>query len=84
MNNYRRRKRVDWDEEIKKTERIKRKGFLISALSFAMACAFIFGIHKFTGSEFQLSRKFITAFIFCILLCAAFSISAYIRKKRNK
>ena len=51
--NYR-RKRVDWDAEIKKTEKIKRKGLLMSAFSFAGACAFVFGISRYTGVEFQL------------------------------
>ena len=79
-----RRKRIDWDAEIKKTENIKRKGILKSSVSFAAACAFIFGISRFTGAEFQVSRKIIAVIIFCLLFCAVCAISVSIKKRRNK
>lgn len=38
-----RRKRVDWDEEMKKTEQIRWKGLRFSIASFALAAFWIFG-----------------------------------------
>jgi len=64
---YREKYRVDWDEEIRKTERIRRKGLFISALGFAVAVIFILGINR-TGAGFdELFRKVI--FALCFVLC---------------
>lgn len=41
-----RRKRVDWDEEIKKTEQIRWKGVRFSIASFALATFWIFGVGR--------------------------------------
>lgn len=38
----RRRKRVDWEEERRKTEQSQAKGFRYSALSFCMVLLFLF------------------------------------------
>ena len=50
MRNRKRRLRVDWDEEIRKTERIRRRGFFISALGLGVAVLFTFGGWRFGGS----------------------------------
>ena len=60
------RQRVDWDEEARKTERIRRKGLFISALSFAVAAAFIFGAGGLKESGVEFSRKVI--FTLCLLI----------------
>ena len=52
-----RRRRVDWDEEIRKTDRIRRRGLALSALSFAVALAVIFGAGRMGGVEVALPRK---------------------------
>ena len=79
-NSYRKRKRVDWDAEIKKTDNIKRKGFLISAVSFGAACAFIFGVSKTTGINIEFPRQILSI----ILLCAAIVIFASVMRRRSK
>jgi hypothetical protein len=38
-----RRKRIDWDEELKKTERIRIKGFRYTAAGFALALFWLLG-----------------------------------------
>ena len=78
------RKRVDWDEEIRKTDRIKQRGMFISALSMAMACAFIFGAGKFTGSEIEIPRSVIFAVCFCVSCVIFRSIIRHRASKRNK
>ena len=60
------RKRVDWDAEIRKTENIRRKGMLMSALSFAMAAAFIFGMSRSTGVDIEIPKTVLFAVIFCV------------------
>ena len=48
---------VDWDAEIRKTERIQRRGFIMSAVSFAAAAAFIFGMRQFGVTDIDIPRK---------------------------
>ena len=60
------RKRVDWDAEIQKTEKIRRKGLLMSILSFGMAIAFIFGMTRYTGADVEIPRSVLIAVIFCV------------------
>jgi len=38
-----RRKKIDWDEELKKTERIRIKGFRYTAAGFALALFWLLG-----------------------------------------
>ena len=60
------RKRVDWDAEIQKTENIRRRGLLMSVLSFGMAIAFIFGMSRSTGADIEIPRTVLFAVIFCV------------------
>ena len=46
-----RRRRVDWDEEIRKTDRIRRRGFALSALSLVVALGVIFGVGRMGGVD---------------------------------
>lgn len=62
----RRRRRVDWDEEIRKTDRIRRRGLGLSALSFAVAVAVIFGAGRMGGFDVALPRKVVA--IACLIL----------------
>lgn len=78
------RKRVDWDAEIRKTERIRRKGLLMSALSFGMAIAFIFGMSRSTGADIEIPKAVIFAVIFCVS-CVIFRaiVKHRAEKRRN-
>ena len=75
------RRRVDWDEEIRKTEQIKRKGLLMSLVSFAVAVAFIFGIGKFTDNSIEIPRTVLFAGLFCVL---CFVFRAIVRKRNSR
>ena len=63
---YRERRRIDWDEEIRKTERIRRKGFFISLLGFGMAGIFIFAAKRMGDLGVELIRKII--FAVCVVM----------------
>jgi len=64
----REKRRVDWDEEIRKTERIRRKGFFISALGFGVAVLFIFGTNRAGVGFADVWRKFIFALCFIVTM----------------
>ncbi|MBQ7543595.1 MAG: hypothetical protein IJT02_01480 [Synergistaceae bacterium] len=74
------RKRVDWDAEIQKTEKIRRRGLFMSILSFGMAVAFIFGMSRFTGASVEIPRSVLFAVLFCVS-CVVLRI---IMKKRSR
>lgn len=76
-----RRKRVDWDAEIRHTEKIRRKGLLMSMLSFGMAVAFIFGMSRYTGASVEIPRSVLFAVLFCVS-CVVFRV--IVRKRRRK
>lgn len=61
-----RRKRIDWDEEIRKTENIRRRGLFMSLLSFGMAAAFIFGMSRSTGADIEIPKTVLFAALFCV------------------
>ena len=78
------RKRVDWDEEIRKTERIRQRGLLMSGFSFALAIALIFGISKFGGEDIIIPKSIIFAVIFCVSFIVFRAVIKYRRRKRNE
>ncbi|MBR2209800.1 MAG: hypothetical protein IJ859_13425 [Synergistaceae bacterium] len=66
-----RRKKIDWDAELEKTEKIKRRGFFMSGLSFALACVLIFGMSRATDANIEIPRSVLTAicfFVSCVVL----------------
>lgn len=79
-----RRKKIDWDAEIEKTERIKRRGFLMSGLSFGLACVLIFGMSRATGAEIEIPKAVLMAVCFFVS-CVIFAIVMKHRaEKKNK
>jgi len=78
------RKRVDWDAEIRKTENIRRKGLLMSVLSFGMAVAFIFGITRSTGADVEIPKTVLFAVIFCVSCVILRVIMKHRAEKRRK
>ena len=77
------RKRVDWDAEIRKTENIRRKGLLMSVLSFGMAVAFIFGISRSTGTDIEIPKTVLFAVIFAVS-CVVFRVIMKHRSEKRK
>lgn len=45
----RKRNRIDWEKELRKTEQIRTRGFHMSVLSLLLAVAFLFGASKMNG-----------------------------------
>lgn len=83
----RRRKRVDWDEEVRKTERIRRRGLFISALGFGVAAIFVLGANHMTDGGIAISRKVIFTFCFVIamfLIRGILGRKARLRQKREE
>ena len=67
------RKKVDWDAEIEKTEKIKRRGFFMSGLSFALTCVLIFGMSRSTGQDIEIPKTVLVAvcfFVSCLIFRA--------------
>lgn len=62
---------MDWDEELRKTDRIRRRGWGISVLSFAVALGVIFGVGRMGGVDVAVPRKVlsIACLILGVLLC---------------
>ena len=76
------RKRIDWDAEIQKTEQIKRKGLLMSLVSFAVAVAVIFGVSRSTGADVEIPRAVLMAVVFGVS-CVVFRAIVKHRKSRR-
>ena len=82
---YRERHRVDWDEEIRKTERIRRKGLFISALGFGVAVLFIFGVNRAGVGLDELYRKiFFVLYFILFMFTLRFAWSRRERLRREK
>ena len=78
------RKRVDWDAEIEKTEKIRRKGLFMSVLSFGMAVAFIFGMSRSTGADIEIPKTVLFAVIFCVSCVIFRAVVKHRAEKRNQ
>ncbi len=78
-----RRNRVDWDEEIRKTDNIKKRGFLMSGLSFALACVLIFGMSRATGKDIEIPRAVLVAVCFFVS-CVIFGVVMRRRAKKKE
>lgn len=78
------RKRVDWDAEIEKTEKIRRKGLFMSVLSFGMAIAFIFGMSRSTGADIEIPKTVLFAVIFCVSCVIFRAVVKHRAEKRNQ
>ena len=75
-----RRRRVDWDAEIRKTERIRRRGLIMSGVSFAVAAAFIIGVWRMGGEDIALPRKVLSV----LCLAAACLVFRAVQKHRAR
>ncbi|MDR1875064.1 MAG: hypothetical protein LBQ90_08665 [Synergistaceae bacterium] len=76
----RRRRRVDWDEELRRTERIRRKGLFTSALSFCVAVVVILGAGRLSKGGIEFSRRVI--FTFCLVI-ALFLVRGLLRRRER-
>ena len=74
------RRRIDWDEEIRKTERIRRRGLFISTLGFGVATAFIVGASRMGSMGVDISRKLI--FTFCFVAAMFLMRGVFRRRER--
>lgn len=56
-----RRKRIDWEEELKKTEKIRMKGFKYTLSSFILALFWVLGARQIQR-EFSFAPLLLTVF----------------------
>ena len=63
---YREKHRVDWDEELRKTERIRRRGLFISGLGFGVAVLFIVGLNRDGVGLADVAHRLIFAMCFVL------------------
>ena len=80
------RRRVDWDAEIEKTERIRRRGFVMSFLSFAVAAAVIIGVNRVGGIDISLPRRVLSVaciVMACIVLRVTLKHRERLRRERE-
>ena len=76
MRDRKRRRRVDWDEEVRKTERIRRKGFFISALGLGVAALFTFGGGRGVGDVMEIGPKLLFALFLALSLALCLALTA--------
>ncbi|MEN2995974.1 MAG: hypothetical protein ABC360_03075 [Acetomicrobium sp.] len=69
------RRKIDWEEELEKTERIRRRGFRITALSLAFIAMF------FMGNKFQNYRLAPPFYVVMVLLGLLGIVLIYGRRK---
>ena len=55
---------------------------LMSGLSFAFACAFIFGMSKHAGVDIKIPKTVLFAAVFCVS-CVIFRVIVKRRKNKN-
>ena len=60
------RQRIDWDEEVRKTERIRRRGLFITVLGLCVVGAVSFGAGHMNPHDIEVSRKVI--FAVCVVI----------------
>ena len=74
------RKRVDWDEELKKSEKIRRRGFFYTLGGFSLALFWILGAR-------QMQRHFAFGPLVILLFFVAagtFLFTMVARRRKNK
>lgn len=70
---------MDWDEELKKTKRIQRRGMGVSLLSLVVALGFIGG-SKFYNPEVSIGKILLPA----MLMIFALSIVVFVLRRWKK
>lgn len=73
------RRSVDWEEELKKTKRIQKKGFFMSSISFVVALGVI-GAAKLYNPDIAIGKVVLPVFFMFIILIALISI---IRRRKK-
>ena len=77
-----RRKRIDWEKEMQKTEEIRRRGFMTSILGFVAAALVIFGASRINNDESILRPVVMVGCIFAAIIILVFTLKR--RAKRMK
>lgn len=75
----RKRRSVDWEEEIRKTKRIQKKGFGLSLLSFIVAMGIIGGV-KFYSPEAPVGKMVLPA----ISMALALLVVVWVFRRRRR
>ena len=74
-----RRKRVDWDEELRKSEKIRRRGFFYTLGGFALALFWILG-----ARQMQRNYSFGPLVVLFIFVAAGTLLFTVLSRRRKK
>lgn len=76
---------MNWDDEINKTEKIRRRGIIMSVLSFCVALAVILGFGKFAaGADIVVPKSVLAALCFVMAFIVVRAVIKHRLNKKNK
>jgi hypothetical protein len=68
------RKRIDWEKEIKKTEEIRMRGFRTSILGFIVAVLFLFGASRVNADASLIPHAIMIGCFFAAVIVLVFTL----------
>ena len=74
-----RRKRIDWDEEIRKSEQIRLRGLRYTIAAFVLAGFWLFAVGRMGKKDISLAPLFVT-----LLLIGAGTLLFFFLSRRKK
>jgi Ca2+/Na+ antiporter len=77
------RKRVDWEKEMRKTEEIRMRGFKISILGFAVAVLFLFGASRINNDTSFVSHAIMTGCLIAATIVLVFTFRRSAKKSKQ-
>lgn len=78
-----RKKRVDWEKELRKTEEIRMRGFRTSMFGFIVAILFIFGVSRINEHTFPYPIVTIVGCLFAATLVLVFTLKGKSMKSKR-
>ena len=78
-----RRKRVDWEKEMRKTEEIRMRGFKISILGFAVAVLFLFGASRINNDASFVSQAIMIGCFLSATIVLVFTLRRRAKKLKQ-
>ncbi len=76
---------MDWEAEINKTEKIRRRGIIMSVLSFCVAVAVILGFGKFAaGADIAVPKSVLATGCFIMAFLVVRAVIKHRANRKNK
>ena len=79
----RKRKRVDWEKEMQKTEEIRMRGFRTSLLGFGIATLFLFGASRVSQDSTIFSHVIMITCFFTATIVLVFTLKRRAEKLKK-